>query len=226
MIQNFKLIKKKKLTHNVYELIFECEHELIMKPWQFITFIINKIWWRAYSILELDWKQIKLIIKKRELGEWGRWWSILICNLNIWETLKWVWPAWHFLLQENNKNKMFIWTWTGFVPLYNQIQWNLINKQNCNLEFIFWAREKTDLFYINELMELKLKHKNFNFELFLSRWEVEWINKGYTINYLTKENCENFEEFYICWAPAMIESSIEKLKNIWFNDSNIFYEKY
>jgi hypothetical protein len=44
VIQFFKLIEKKNLTINIYEMIFEWEYEMIMKPWQFITFLIEKIW--------------------------------------------------------------------------------------------------------------------------------------------------------------------------------------
>ena len=43
MLQNFKLIKKINLTHNVYEIDFEAENEIVMKPGQFITFLIEKI---------------------------------------------------------------------------------------------------------------------------------------------------------------------------------------
>jgi len=123
MIQNFKLIEKKNLTNDVYELVFCWEKELEIKPWQFITFLLDKIGWRAYSILEIKWDKIILIIKKRELENWWRWWSKLICETKIWENLKWVGPAGHFILQENNKNKLFLWTWTWIVPLYNQILW-------------------------------------------------------------------------------------------------------
>ncbi len=80
-------------------MVFEWEKELMMKPGQFVTFLIDKIWGRAYSILKLDWKKITLIIKKRESEEWGRWGSKIICDLNVWESLKWVWPAGHFLLR-------------------------------------------------------------------------------------------------------------------------------
>ena len=87
MIQQFKLIEKINLTKNVFELIFEWEKELDMRPGQFITFLLDKIWWRAYSILRLEWKKVILIIKKRELDEWWRWGSKIICDLNIWEKL-------------------------------------------------------------------------------------------------------------------------------------------
>ncbi|MDD3145330.1 MAG: hypothetical protein PHV23_04435, partial [Candidatus Gracilibacteria bacterium] len=71
MIQNFKLINKKNLTHNIYELDFEADTIFTFKPGQFITFLIP-VGGRAYSILEETGKHLKLIIKKRELDEGGR----------------------------------------------------------------------------------------------------------------------------------------------------------
>lgn len=226
MLQQFKLIEKKNLTENVFEMIFEWEKELKMLPWQFITFLLDKIWWRAYSILKLEWDKIILIIKKRELDDWGRWWSKLICDLNIWESLKWVWPAWHFVLKENNANKLFICTWTWFVPLYNQILWALESKQDCKLKILFWVRNEKDLFYVKELESLKNENTNFDYEVFLSKENVEWIINWYTTDYLTKENCSKYDEFYICWAPTMIENSIKLLENNWVDSDVIFFEKY
>ena len=226
MIQQYKLIEKKNLTDNVFELVFEWENEIQVKPWYFITFLLDKIWGRAYSILETNWKNVVFIIKKRETSEWGRWGSKYICDLNIWENLRWVWPVWHFVLKENSNNKLFIWTGTWFVPLYNQIVWALNAKQDCKLKLIFWVREEKDLFYVDELEKLKQNNNNFDYELYLSRAEKEWTKKWYITDYLTKENVLNFQEFYICWAPNMIDSAVELLKNAWANEDNIFYEKY
>lgn len=225
-MQNFKLISKKKLTYNVFELIFEWENELNILPWQFVTFILDKIWGRAYSILRTEWKNVILIIKKWELEEWWRWWSKYICELNEWDILRWVWPAWHFLLKENNRNKLFIGTGTWLVPLYNQIIWALDKNLNIKLELIFWAREKIDLFYLDNLDELKTSHPNFDYKLYLSREEIPGINKWYVTDYLTKNNLEDFEEFYICGMPNMIESTIEKLRSYWIPDEDIYFEKY
>jgi NAD(P)H-flavin reductase len=226
MIQQYKLLEKINLTDNVFELVFEWESEIEMKPWYFITFLLDKIWGRAYSVLEIRWKNIAFIIKKREEIEWGRWWSRYICDLNIWESIKWVWPVWHFVLKENSNNKLFIWTGTWFVPLYNQIVWALDLKLDCKLKLIFWVREEKDLFYIEQLKTLKNSNSNFDYELYLSREFVEWTNKWYVTDYLTRENIWNFQEFYICWAPAMIDSSIELLKNNWADEGSIYYEKY
>ena len=224
MIQNFKLTSKKNLTSEVYEMVFQWEKKLEIIAGQFITFIIDKIWGRAYSILKIDWNNVFLIIKKWELEFWGRWGSKLICELNIWDNLKWVWPAGHFRLQENNKNKLFIGTWTWFVPLYSQIIWIIKKKINIKIKLLFWVKKLKDLFYIKELEEIKKQNPNFDFEIYLSREKTNNYNFGYVTDFLTKNNISNFEEFYICGAPSMIESSISILEK---NDKeNIYFEKY
>jgi len=236
MIQQFKLIDKKNLTHNVFEMVFEWEKNLEMKPGQFITFLLDWLGWRAYSILKIDWNKIVLIIKKRELEDWWRGWSKLICELNIWDSLKWVWPAWHFTLKENNNNKLFIWTGTWLVPLYNMIISELKKNKWNKIFFIFWVRQQEDVFYIEKLEKLKEIYLNFNFYIYISRvkdlheFELKYpndtINSWYTTNYLTKKNIKDYDEVYICWAPTMIESSVEKLKKLNFNQGNIYFEKY
>lgn len=223
--KEFKLTKKINLTNDVYELHLETNEEIVMKPWQFITFILPIIGWRAYSILESIWNKIILLIKKWELEQGWRWGSKYICEREIWEVLKWVWPSWHFVLKENNENKLFLWTWTGLVPLYNQIIFWLKNS-NSKYKLIFWVRTFSDLFYAEKLEELKNNFSNFSYEIYISREEKTWLNKGYVTDFLNSENISEFSEFYICWMPNMISSSVEILKNNWISDEKIFFEKY
>lgn len=222
-LETFKLIEKNKLTHDIYELIFELWNEVKMLPGQFITFILPKLWGRAYSILEWKWKTITLIIKRREEG---RWWSKHICDLNTWDILSWVWPAGHFVLRNTDNNKIFFWTWTWFVPLFNQIKWAIKNDVKSNLKLVFWVREEKDLFYIDKLKELELKYPNFTFEVFLSRDDLEWFRKWYVTEFISKKNVEKQDEFYICWMHMMIDSVIDKLKSLWVNENKIITEKY
>jgi ferredoxin-NADP reductase len=44
-IQNFKLIQKNKLTSDIFELVFSWEKELKFTCGQFITFLLENIWW-------------------------------------------------------------------------------------------------------------------------------------------------------------------------------------
>jgi Na+-transporting NADH:ubiquinone oxidoreductase subunit NqrF len=206
MIQNFKVIWNTNLTHDVHEITFECERNLEMIEWQFITLLLDKIWGRAYSILKIEWNKMMLIVKKWKIEDWGRWWSKMICELAIWDVLKWVWPAGHFLLKQTDNNKMFIWTWTWFPPLYNQIIWVLKNpltplsgKNLPKLKLLFWARTLKDLFYIEELEKLKKENSNFDFEIYLSREQADSYNSGYVTDFLKEKNIDSFEEFYICW---------------------------
>ncbi len=219
-------MEKKKLTSDIFELKYLSEWELSMKPGQFITFILPNIWWRAYSILKLDWKEITLIIKRWSKEMLGRGWSMRLCDAKVWEEFNWVWPAGHFVLKNTNNNKLFIGTWTGFVPLYNQILSWLSDWIKWEFKLLFWVREVKWLFYIKELDNLKKLYTNFDYKIFISREKSLHYEYWYNTDYLTKENCDNFQEYYICWAPNMIESATEKLEKIWINSEKIFFEKY
>ena len=214
------LKEKEKLTSDVFKLSFSLENKKEAKEGQFINFLLPESWWRAYSILEQNWYNLSFIIKRVENG---RWWSKEICDLELWTELKWVWPAGHFLLNNNTKNKLFIWTGAWLVPLYFMIK--NINK-DIKSKLLFWVRTKKDLFYLKKLDKIKKINPNFDYEVFLSKEETNEYNKWYVTNYLNKENIKDFWEFYICWAPAMIDDSSDILKNLWVDKKNIFFEKF
>ncbi len=236
MIKEFKIISKKEIAPKIYEIIFETKTAFSIIPGQFITFLLPKLGWRAYSILKQEWNKTTLIIKKWEIEDWWRWWSKYICEREIWEILNWVGPSGHFNLKENNNNKLFIWTWTGFVPLYNMITAALEKNLNTKIFFTFWIRTRENIFYLDELKKLKKKYNNFDFAIYISRekdildFELEHIDtriySWYTTNYLTPYNLKYFQEVYICGAPSMISSTIEKLEKLNFPKENIFFEKY
>ena len=226
MIKIFEIIKKINLTSDVFEIHYKCNEDFEMKPGQFITFILPEIWWRAYSILEKNWNIIKLIIKRVKKENWWRWWSIFLCDAKVWETFNWVGPAGHFVLKEEDNNKLFVWTWTGLVPLYNQIISWLERWDKSEYTLIFWVRTKKDIFYKENFEKLSKKYSNFKYNIFLSREELEWTNKGYVTDFLTEDNLENINEVYICWAPAMVDSSIKILENSKIEKENIYFEKF
>ena len=221
--KNFKLIEKKKLTNNVFELTFKSDKNIDHIPGQFITFLLpSHIWWKAYSILESNDKNFKLIIKRVENWWWG---SKFICDSKVWDVLNWVWPTWKFTLQKTDKNKLFFWTWTWLVPLYNQIK-KWLEVWNYKLKLVFWVREKKDLFYMDELNKLKKKSDKFSFQIFLSEEKSGQYKHWRIINFIETPNIENFEEFYICWNPLMVSDVEERLLNLWIKKENIFNEKY
>ena len=222
--QDYILKNIKNLTSDVFELEFEGDNEILAEAWQFITFLIPWIWARAYPILEKNWKNLKFIIKKIEIENGWKWWSKFLCEQKENTVLKWIWPSWHFILKENEKNKVFLGTGTGFVTLINQIKTALEKNKKEKLKFIFWVRTSKDLFYLEELKNLKEKFSNFNFTIYLSREE----NKDFKKWYITDEIkfLQDFEEAYICWSPAIVDSAKEILLKQNFLEENIFDEKY
>lgn len=224
MILTLSLLNKTQLTHDVFWLQFESKWDANTPiEWQFITFLLPKSWGRAYSILKYEGNRFEFIIKRLENGKWG---SMEICDTPIWTELKAVGPAGHFILKTTNKNKLFLWTGTGFVPLYYQILGATEKKLTSKLTFIFWVREEKDIFYKDELKNISRQNTNFSYYLYLSQEENENYNFWRINQYITKENIEAYEEFYICGNPGMVEDIEAKLIELWVNQENIYNEKY
>lgn len=225
-MMQWKLIDKILLAPDIYELHYDIWEKKEFLAWQFITFILPNIGWRAYSILKLEWSIIILIIKRWSDLIWWRGGSMALCDANIWEEFKCVGPAWHFTLTGTDTTRCFLWTGTWFVPLYNQILWSLIRWDTSQIKLVFWVRTKEDLFYLTELQKLSVKYPHFSFVLYLSRENTDDTIKWYVTDFLTSENIDIYNEYYICGAPAMIDSCGKKLSDVWFPQKNIFFEKY
>jgi len=222
------LTKKISLTHDVYELHYKLPEVMSMIPGQFFTFILPGIGWRSYSALEIRSDIVVLIIKRWDGSDGGRGWSIALCDANIWDEFKAVWPAGHFVLQENTDDKLFLWTGTGLVPLYNQIiEWLKKNTWE-KYQLVFWVRHMSDVFYLDEFASLKEQYpETFYYHLVVSRDEWKWmVKKWYVTDFLSEKVVSDYKEFYICGAPAMIEWCQEKLSELWVSENKVYFEKY
>lgn len=223
-INQFTLIEKKYLTSDVFELIYESKDDFEILPGQFITFLLPKTWFgRAYSVLGKQGKSISFIIKRLENG---RWWSKEICDYDLGITLKWVGPTGHFIDSKKENNKLYIATGTGIVPLYFLVN-DLLKKWFQNkLTLVLGNRTFEDMYYLEKFQELKDKFSNFDFQIFLSRENKDGFLNWYVWDFLIPENIANFQEFYICGNPNMVDEVEKKLKNAWVWEENIFREKY
>lgn len=224
MIQKFlKLTKKTKLTHDVYELIFVSGENPETKAWQFITFLLPSWLRRAYSIADKAWNKFIFLIKRIE--DW-RWWSKEICDLEINSEIPFIWPVWHFILRPTFVSKLFLWTGTWFAPLYFQVLEALNNSVKSKITLVFWVRKSEDIFYEDILKKLKSEFPNFDYVLYLSREDRFEYRKWYVTEYLTKENIQTYNEFYMCWSPQMIWDSRRKLELFWISWDKIYFEQY
>lgn len=164
----------------------------------------------------------------------------MLCEAKIGDKFIGLFPLGHFVLQERISNKFFIGTGTGFAPLYYQICKAIENNFSGKIHFVFGVRFTKDNFYLEKIQELQKIHKNFSYSLYFSQ-EKNFENSadivknssgkfsvqsGYVTDFLTVENLENYDEFYICGSPAMVKSAKEKLLLLGKNSENIFSEQY
>lgn len=255
------LVWKKQLTADVFELRYTSQLDMThCKSGQFITFIIPEIGGRAYSISNIVGDEIVLLIKRVSLEDGGKWWSIALCDSDLWTEFNSVGPIGKFVLQENMKSKCFLWTWTGLAPLYHQVlrsidvyddyahqpEWTPQIKYyshdqtvpttvfgslgtESKLHIVFWVRRYEDVFYEQELLDLKKLYKNFEFTIYLSRetqMKKDYFKPGYVTEFLDQQSVQNYGEFYLCWAPVVVESCQKKLDDLWINELMVFEEKY
>jgi NAD(P)H-flavin reductase len=117
----------------------------------------------------------------------------------------------HFILRDTPCPKVFIGTGTGFAPLYFQLRAQLSHEPTIPTFFLFGVREFGDVFYQGQLEDWYQTFSAFDYEIFLSREELEFekYNVGRVTNYLIPEsiaelNSDSNTEFYICGSPAMV----------------------
>jgi len=222
------LSKKIALTDDVFELHYILSEKKEMIAGQFITFILPWVWGRSYSILELIWDSAILIIKRWPQETGWRGGSVLLCDASVGDEFKCVWPVGHFVLSAHNVPRLFIGTGTGLVPLYSMILEWLEKKIWDKYQLVFWVRYKKDMFYIDKFEALKEKYPDsFYYHTVVSRDPADWIiHAWYVTDFLSPKVIWDFDEFYLCGAPAMIEWVENKLSELWVEKESIFFEKY
>lgn len=223
-------------------LYFDIEWGLEFQAWQFVV-LDMKIGWnsvkRSYSIATTpddlkSKKQIGIIVKRVEDGLM----SNALMDMDIWDSLTIIWPAWHMHLdidQNNIKtNYVLISTWSGLSPIYSILQTLTSKSIYNNIVNIFWERD--DGHIIRETIScLTMSQDNASSYIALSRqsWDI-WYNfkSGYVQLCLDQQidrikSWEWITKRYICGQPTMVEDIYDKLINQYnIDQKNISFEKY
>jgi ferredoxin-NADP reductase len=218
------LKNKRNLTSDVFLLEFETKESLDFIAWQFITFLLPKTGFRrAYSVLQKQKNIWRFIVKRLENGRWG---SIELCDLELWSEIPWVGPVWHFVLSEKNNNKLFIATGTGMVPIYSMIEKLSLDSYSQKIWLLYGNRSQSENYFTQEFWDLWKNIPNFEFLSCLSWENIIWFTHGRVTTLLTLEMIQKYDEFYICWSPAMVDDVKNILEQNNVKKENIFFEKY
>lgn len=218
-----KLINRQMLTDNVIELTIETYKEVKVIPWQWALFLFEDEQWpfqRAYSIVDQDTDNEKTMmifaIKLTENGRWG----VAISKTHIGDEVLLKWVFWHFLLQDTQLPKVFIWTGVGIIPLLNMAKYCTTEKQ-----LFFSVSNKKDLFYEDRIKKIH----GLGYEIHLSREKIptEGIGKPTYVWWridITKIYFDPTSEFYVCWKPEVANDIVEKLTFLGFK--RIYVERF
>lgn len=211
-----KIIWYQMLNHDVLELKLEIPQIFTYKPWQRVLIDYKdpeQPLKRAYSIAEYRIAdqncQVTLAIK---LLEWSKsWWYLR--NAKQWDSLDVVWIFGHFVLQETDNPKVFVWTWTWLVPLIA-----MSNMTKSNKSLYFSVSYKKDLFYVDNIKKIS----DLKSYIHISREQVDWCELG-RID-LSKESFMENTEFYLCWNPTIVTAFVDELQSRGYK--YIYTEKY
>lgn len=204
------------LTEDILELSLEIDQEMKILPGQWALFMLddeNGPLPRGYSIVDQQIGNGKTVL------------FFVIKLLELWRGSAVIKAKWigseiaikgivgHFILQNTEFPKVFIWTWVGIAPLLNMAKYCTTKKQ-----LFFSVPYKKDLFY-----EEKIKNiSDLEYHIYLSRESVEGYHE-WRID-LSKISFDPMSEFYLCGKPEIVKDITDKLKLMGF--AKIYSEKF
>ncbi len=162
--------------------------------------------------------------------------SPMICDAEVGSLLQWMIPLGHFVLMDTPRSKCFIGTGTGFAPLYCQLrEYSKQQYRNTSIAFIFGVRNFADAFYEREILDLWSRFEEFEYVQYFSRESdfstfedsnIPRFQEWYVTDWITRENINAYEEFYLCGSPAMVKDAREKLEILGIEKERVFWEQF
>jgi ferredoxin-NADP reductase len=204
-------------TANVRELVLKCKEpeNFQFKAGQFVMLHVpqsdGKPALRAYSIAsdERDQSGYRLLFKYVENGKA----SEFVWALKGDETLQMTGPFGKVFFQEPPTEQIvFLNTGTGLSQHFSYLKSKKEQYPGLKYRLLFGVRSENDMYYANELNELKKELPNFEWEFVLSRPQDSWTGKkGYVQNFIEEYDYMNVPTtFYLCGNGGMIK----EIKNI------------
>ncbi len=211
------VFSKKPLNEQVIEFKLRTE-KLHSTPGERIFILYPQEEWflkRAYSIadeeIEGEYSILTFLIKIIPEGKGSQY----LEKIKVWDELMIEWPHGHFRLKDTDNPRVFISTGSGLAPNYRMAK---ADTSDVEKWFFFSVPYEKDLFYLEEMRNLNIKHTAIH----LSREEVEWFEKG-RID-ISEIDFPLETEFYICGLPQMVKDFLSQLKARGYK--NIYFEAY
>ncbi len=118
-----------------------------------------------------------------------------------------------FLHHEPEKELWFVGTGTGVAPLWSMISTLLEDSSLQPIKLLWGLRSEADQYYIQELEDWAMRHKNFSYILTLSKPSSLWQGKkGRVTDVLQELSSVDHLSTYVCGNRAMVKEVSDLLQ--------------
>lgn len=187
--------------------------------------------WRSYSIASAPdgGNVLEFCIVRLEGGHGTRY---FFEDVTIGTSLKFKGPDGNFCLPEIIQTDLvMICTGTGIAPFRSMLQQIFAERQNYKkIHLIFGCRQKSDILYQEEFMQLAAQYPDFQYDVTLSRESTDsaslsgYVHQVYLMAYAKKREDV---VFYLCGWSKMIDEAVANLhQKLGFAREQIKYELY
>jgi len=136
-IQTVTIVDKIEIIDGVFEFLFELETNIEFSPGQYVIFKLDPTTFRAYSIVDLKDKKLILVI---DTGVGGKA-STFFAEAKKGSKIELIGePKGDFLINKNDKPKVFVATGTGVAPFIPMIKSVLSESPKLKVTLLFGAR--------------------------------------------------------------------------------------
>jgi ferredoxin-NADP reductase len=219
------------------------------EPGQFVSFVAHddagKQQTRAYSIASAPRRnQFDVCVNRVE----GGFFSNLLCDLEVGQTLEFHGPHGLFLLRAPLTDSIFIATGTGIAPMRGFVE-HLFpedgedRSQGRTIWLVYGTRYASELYYEEYFERIAASRANFIYHKTLSRAHEEWEGtRGYVQELVGQIAAEHARESvvnpqvvdgaaygvhaYICGLNEMVTANRDCLKGLGWERKQIIFERY
>lgn len=210
-----KISKIEYLHDDVMEITFKLieEDKMCFTPGQFIIVKIssNPMIMRAYSVLNynLDKNEISIAVKKVEGGQGT---TVIFDRFKVGLEVDIMGAMGNDLIvDKTEKDLLLVATGIGITPILCILN-DLINfNYGGNITFVYGARTKSELFYLDDILNIEKKNENIKFIPVLSRESMEGSYRGYVTDAIKDMNLDE-KHIYMCCSRTVASSFKEVLE--------------
>jgi ferredoxin-NADP reductase len=201
---------------------------------------------RAYSIASAPrGKSFDFCVNRVE----GGFFSNLLCDLEVGDTIQVHGPHGLFLLREPLTDTIMIATGTGIAPMLGFVQ-HLFpengrdRSEGKEISLVYGTRHETEIYYQEYFEAVAAEHPNFHYIATLSRAQDDWPgHRGYVQEFVAKIAEEHAQgqvpaianaaepsgfsiHAYICGLNDMVSATRERLMGLGWQRKQVVFERY